>query len=567
MGTLRKKILIAIAIFFAILACLYGAIYFLCSKYLTKAEIQRIITERSDTVLKRRVTIGDDVHFHIDWNLMPMVYISNVTLANLNESPNPHMLAVESIELEVDLLSLLQKNIIITGLTLNKPDIKLETIKGVDNWDLNVTKGKDGKTVTINEVIIKDGKLTYSKDQQLQQSLTINNILIKSKHKDTYFFALLDAIHDNVPLFAKIGITLEEDEVKLEVYKLKYGDSDLEGDLKIKKDSKKVSGDFESNYLNLETIIGKPNPSSDGEYSVPDTAIPVEFLRNSKVDVSYKIDKFKYHNLALQNFSFNIKSKDQVINIAFDPALKLGGGKLDLTATYDPMPASPIFTLQAKSQNIQFEKLFMEIVGKTPLSGSTIDINANLQGTGTTFAALVNSLYGKILITIGSGQYLNGSQSVPGLFANVLSGVITFKKSESSTAFNCGVMNFKVNNGIATANRGIAIEASSVNVLGNGKVDLRNGRIAFSIIPKNTTSLDALDVTQFSLAQAVTVSGTITKPEVQYNPLNLLNTGNIIGAGVAAGLGWQLGIASVAKDMLVPDQNNTIAACKTALAQ
>jgi hypothetical protein len=190
--------------------------------------------------------------------------------------------------------------------------------------------------------------------------------------------------------------------------------------------------------------------------------------------------------------------------------------------------------------------MFMD---KAPIVGSDLTINADLHSTGTKLNDLVNNLNGKMLATASAGKYLNST--------NLLTAMITFDRKQSSTDLTCAVMNFKVQNGVATANNGIGIEAASVNVIGNGKIDLRNGRINFSIKPESTSN-SPIDLSQFSVAQLVDVSGTISEPKVELNPIGLLTSA---GGAVAKGLGkigggFTGGLGSIASGIM--GKNNPI---------
>ena len=75
-------------------------------------------------------------------------------------------------------------------------------------------------------------------------------------------------------------------------------------------------------------------------------------------------------------------------------------------------------------------------------------------------------------------------------------------------------------------------------MLGHGRIDLRNGRIEFAMVPQTITS-NPIDLANFSVAQLVTVKGTISKPEMTLNSAGLLKQGvnALITAGIASSTG------------------------------
>lgn len=586
MKQLKRTLFIPLAILLGILLLLYATIYFVGKHYLSDSAVRELIAKRAKSTINRDVTIGDKIEYNVGWNFTPHVEISNVTMSNFAGSKQPIMLSVENLKLSVDLLELLEQKIRITKLTLTKPIIHLETLNGKDNWDFddaatpktkqelnsddNSEKIESSHRVSANIIKIIDGQITYTKDHQLQESLDVKTLNLKANDSNTHFSGNLDAMRQKAHLVFAGDVTLDDDEYKFDLDKVIYGSTDVTGTIKIDRKSKKITGDLKSKSVNLtEFSSNSSTNSASGEYSIPNTAIPVDFLRGSNVSFTYKIQKLTLQNMVLNKVTFKASSKNDVINCTFDPKLQIAGGTLDIDLKYDLNPKTPRLNFVFAAKSINFATLLTQLSGSSPLTGSTLDITSNLQSTGSTYAALVNNLSGKILMTASAGQYVNGSSSIPGLVANVLSGIITFKKTESQTSFTCGVMNFKVNNGQAIANRGVAIEAASVNVLGNGSVNLRNGRINFAMVPKNISLTNTMDLSQFSMAQAVTISGTMSKPVVSFNPVNLLSASNIASAaGLAAKIAaWPIGVASVAKDVVDSSTNSNQGPSPCAIAR
>jgi uncharacterized protein involved in outer membrane biogenesis len=569
MNNVKRKILIALAIFITCLCLLYAAIYVVSTYYLNPTEIKRQIISRANNILHRDLTISNDLTYHITWDLTPEITVHDLTLANIKGGKQENMLTASSLKVKIDLIELLHKNISITGVTLIDPVINLETIDGVNNWDFGLDKTQGKNNITIKGITIEDGHVTYHKDNKLLHTVVLPALDVQSNGSKTSYNVAMNATYDKTVLDLKGILVRKDNEFKLEIEKLSYGDTDLTGHWRINYKTKEVTGEFRSDALDLDTILGKPDANSSGEYTLPSKPIPVAFLRDSNVKFRYTIDELSYHEVILKNVVLNVSSKNKVLNFWFEPALNLDGGKLDLNIKYDLNDASPSLDLNLTATDVNFEKFLKDLTGKSPLSGSTLNVRSKLRSSGITYAALVGNASGTILLTASAGQYLNGSPGMGNIFANVLSGVITFNKSEADTTFTCGVMNFKVNDGIAVANRGVAIEAASVHVLGNGRVDLRNGRINFSIVPKNLNPINAIDITQFSMAQAVSVSGTISKPQVVYNPIDLINANNVIGAASLASkiVAWPLGVAAVAKNTIDPTTSDQGSPCAIALGK
>lgn len=355
---------------------------------------------------------------------------------------------------------------------------------------------------------------------------------------------------------------------KLDINNLQFGQSDVSGVLNIEYSPTRITGNFKSKNLIIKDFTGDSNPN--GEYSIPETPFPVDMLRDSVFDFKAKISNIDIADLHLRNVSISTKNENNVIKVQFLPPASIIGGKLDLSLSYDLKPKSPVMSLQAKTSTLQLAAVLNEMFGKEPITGSTLDCMANLTGHGGSLKNIVDTMSGQILFHTGPGQFQNSiaTTSIGSIFTNVLTSVITFDKRAPTSAFKCGVMNFRVSNGVANAKQGIALEGANVNVLGNGMVDLRNGRIAFSMVPQ-TLSANPIDIANFSVAQMVEVNGTLSNPNVTVNATNLLAQGAtaVVTAGLTGGL--TSGLSSVLATAGILNNNagasNNITPCKTAL--
>ncbi len=81
----------------------------------------------------RDLTIGGDIDLSI--SLSPAVVVERVAIANADWGSRPHMIVVERVEAEIEVLPLLAGDIRVTRLILVEPDILLETNSdGLSNW-------------------------------------------------------------------------------------------------------------------------------------------------------------------------------------------------------------------------------------------------------------------------------------------------------------------------------------------------------------------------------------------------------------------------------------------------
>ena len=117
----------------------------------------------------RNLALGS---IHLSLGLTPSVTLRDVTLANLPGGSRPDMLRVAEAELAIDLLPLLTGRIMLRRLTLQAPDILLETVNGTPNWQFRrpapataattpAGQRRDETLPEIGIIAIRDARLNF----------------------------------------------------------------------------------------------------------------------------------------------------------------------------------------------------------------------------------------------------------------------------------------------------------------------------------------------------------------------------------------------------------------------
>ena len=117
----------------------------------------------------RNLALGS---IHLSLGLTPSVTLRDVTLANLPGGSRPDMLRVAEAELAIDLLPLLTGRVMLRRLTLQAPDILLETVNGTPNWQFRrpapataattpAGQRRDDPLPEIGIIAIRDARLNF----------------------------------------------------------------------------------------------------------------------------------------------------------------------------------------------------------------------------------------------------------------------------------------------------------------------------------------------------------------------------------------------------------------------
>lgn len=533
----RKKLTIICAAVLVLLGIAYGTVFIISKIYLKPEKIKELIVTQAQKRLNRAVSVGDDISLTIAWDMSPHLTLHNVDIGNTTWANRKSMLKAKELDIHFSLTKLLFKEFHIISLHLKNAELDLESYNNKNNWTFDGGASKEeasaesGIKTSIYKVAVENSVIYYNND-----TLTIDKLDYTCKANQTDHYLHIQGKHNKLSIKGTAEIENTDNKIKINIINLQSGKSDLTGNLKIQKETLDVSGEFNAKAININDFLINDS-SSTGEYSIPDYTFPVQKLKNANFDVAVKIKKLDLGGVIFSNIQLLAKNIKNVIQFELKPPAKIDNGTLSLKLAYDLKQNPAALTLSAKTSSLELESLLREIFGKSQITGSKLDFSTDLNSRGNSLAALVNNLRGRVLATVGPGEFVSSAATLGFAFTNVLASMVSYDKNKSTTGISCAVANFQINNGIANAKRGIALESAGGNVLGNGMVDLRNGRINFSIVPQNITA-NPIDLAHFSVAQLVNVTGTLSKPEVKLDATNLIIQGGtaVIAAGLTGGL-------------------------------
>lgn len=234
------------------------------------------------------------------------------------------------------------------------------------------------------------------------------------------------------------------------------------------------------------------------------------------------------------------------------------GGPVDGEFILDASGVEPALAVRATGRGVELGRLLRD-AGSDMLAGGRSDARIDLRGHGASWRALMASASGEAVVSVGEGRLRNSSIDwAAGDVLVQLVGVLNpFSRSEDSTAMSCAAMRFVVKDGVATADRGIAVETAKVNVVGAGTVDLRSEHLDLGITPRARDGI-GLSLTS-PLAGMARVRGTLAEPALSLDELGTVRTAVSVGAAVAtAGLSL---VGEALFDRLTGDSSP----CRTAL--
>ena len=341
---------------------------------------------------------------------------------------------------------------------------------------------------------------------------------------------------------------------------LNAGETDLAGDIQVilAEDKPSVEMDLSSNLIDLTALSsGKDEgdeklASSDKLFS--DDPLVLDTLKQVNAKVNFDAKTVKTSGAVLQDVHLEIDLTDGHLRAV---PLKAGFAGSQINGEFNLNAGNENAVLASKVQVNGFKLHKVEAL-KDAISGGNTDVFIQAKGQGASVRQLMAGLNGKAIIKVAESQIADGTLDILGadFFTELFNMLNPFAKEQKGTELACAVVNFNIRDGIATADKGIAIRTDKMNIVGDGTINLKNEKIDIGITPEARTGL-GMNMTD--LVGLVRVGGTLAEPSALVDKTAVLGAGLSTGAAVATG-----GLSIVAKGVL--DRATTdVNPCQTAL--
>ncbi|MEM9507811.1 MAG: AsmA family protein [Cyanobacteria bacterium P01_E01_bin.35] len=203
-----------------LLITMFGSGYYLLFKLVKSDAARNMIVTQLEQATGREVSLKGDINLALSWK--PTFKINGVTIANADGAKAPYFLSIEKLLFTLDLLPLLQRQISVTELELDRPIVYLEKNEASVNWKFEPqnkttnTQDKQPKekkssskplAISLQKITLQNGELRYhdpvteQKQELLLTSMKFTNHSLKRKssaniqgyYQNTPFVALLKA--------------------------------------------------------------------------------------------------------------------------------------------------------------------------------------------------------------------------------------------------------------------------------------------------------------------------------------------------------------------------------------
>jgi len=245
----------------------------------------------------------------------------------------------------------------------------------------------------------------------------------------------------------------------------------------------------------------QPEKSEKKDKLFPATPLPLAPLKSMDADVKLTVAKLTTRQLLLEDLHATLALNNGLLKLAPAKA-RVGQGTFDGTLALDARSTPPQLTTDIEITDATFRKF-----------GGKVHFLANLTGSGDSVAAIMAGLDGQLEVDVQDATLKKSLMT--GFGAGLLDKLNPFSQSEETTELECAIVFFNIEDGMADADKRIAMQMTDVTWLGSGEINLKTEEIDFGINPKTRK---ILDISVGSLAKLVHVGGTLAEPKVQLDP-------------------------------------------------
>ena len=312
--------------------------------------------------------------------------------------------------------------------------------------------------------------------------------------------------------------------------KLQAGKTDLSGDLTANLAGKRpaLSANLSSNSIDLVELSGgetvaKKEAKKERVFSTD--PLPLEGLKSVNANVTLNAKQIKTSSLVLSKTKIVLTLKNGDLSIKPLSTLVAGGtmnANIGLNAS--GKKAKLVTDINIKGLEPSQLEYF-----KGKVTGAKTDVTIKVKGSGNSVSQIMAGLNGKLLAKVGKGEL---KESTTKAATTDMFSMLNPSGTREGTLIECAVINFNIKDGIATADKGIAVASNKMNVIGSGTIDLKTEKLDIGITPQ---AREGAGISVGQLAELVRLRGTLANPKAGVDTMAALKAGAGAGAALATG--------------------------------
>ena len=266
-----------------------------------------------------------------------------------------------------------------------------------------------------------------------------------------------------------------------------------------------------------------PAPATHAGHVIPDAQLPFDRLRDVNADIQIAVAALTTGGETWHDVAGHLLLRDGKLQLSpFKAALP--AGPLDLAVTADATRTPPPVTLRLRAPSLALARV-LALIGRPGVAKGTLDLSADLHGTGDSPHALAASLNGTLVASMSGGEIDN--RVLKSMLGPVIArgNPIGLLERGSSGEIRCFAARLTAHDGMATLNP-FLLNTSLITVDGSGGLNLGAETLDLHLRPQGRIGGTAFSV-------PLTVSGGFAQPRVAMNETGA--AGEIRGGDRGAG--------------------------------
>lgn len=251
-----------------------------------------------------------------------------------------------------------------------------------------------------------------------------------------------------------------------------------------------------------KTVQAEPAaPPADGRV-FPKDPLPLDGLKAADVDLTFNGQKIMASGNEVKDLSIKMLLKGGNLNV--DPfAAEVVGTRIGGKVALDGSKSTPTLAAALNATGLDYGELLKQR-GMTDIAQGKLDANIDVSGAGGSVRAIMAALNGSVFVKTENGKIDSNALNI--VSSDIMSVLPGFNSKDDKT-LKCGVVNFKIKDGIAGVHS-MVFETGGLSAIGVGNIDLREEQLALVVDPRAKNA---------SLASAavvpVSITGTFLEPE------------------------------------------------------
>ena len=231
----------------------------------------------------------------------------------------------------------------------------------------------------------------------------------------------------------------------------------------------------------------------------PESEIELPF---ENMDLKIKLKDLRVGEAGLGALTVPVKIKNKALDIRLDQKFIQSdlGGHIKLDARELPAKLDVDIALN----DLDYGKLQERINESAEVSG-TGDLILKMKSEGRSAQALTKGLNGQAMFVGGEGKFRSGAVNIWG--GGLINALLPDISPEEELGVNCAIMDFTIENGIATSNA-LFVDGKHITLAGEGTYDIAQDNLDISLKPKPK------EIAVGSVATAIKITGPLGNPSI-----------------------------------------------------